>query len=35
MAGELQSNLKGFEKPRVDGLFAVRGVIKTIAEDEF
>ena len=34
-AEELQSNLKGFEKPRLDGLFAVRGVIEPIAENEY
>jgi uncharacterized protein (TIGR00255 family) len=31
---ELQSNLRGFENPRLDGLFAVRGVIEPIAENE-
>jgi uncharacterized protein (TIGR00255 family) len=31
---ELQPNLKGFEKPRLDGLFSVRGVIEPAVENE-
>ncbi len=34
-AEELQSNLKGFEKPRLDGIFAVRGVIEPLSENEY
>ena len=31
---ELQTNLKGFENPSLDGLFAVRGVIEPVLKDE-
>ena len=31
-ATALQSNVEGFEKPRLDGLFAVRGVVEPTAE---